>query len=762
MPQPARWTGQDSSSESPLTVTQLEGVTIILVSRVPPHLQGEALHVYLAQRLSHGRLTRSQALALIRGGKVPDLLDVENPGSGSVQVGLRERQYLLLSGEVSFGRPVLPVRIGFICHSDGANLRTLPADQPGSRCLTTAPLPPGTRVVVVGSASPFPGWDFVTTVVADHVLRGYVQHFRITTDLPEPMATLYRVRPHDRLEPIAARIYHQAIQPGRDLRFYENVILHVNQSAGRIGVRRVQGDVQLVAGRCIWLVSAAYANQLQGIVPSGSFSGGMLAKAREVARHLEDLLESVRRTPEFFMGIAGEYADAILENLPEIIGIILAFIAAEALSAFLAATPTGVGQLAAAVIQLGLAAFAAEGAVTAGAEALRHASDWITLAWRADGDEAQIGEACKSFCRMLVSLALAALAVAGMKTNLGRGLKLAEGVKFTPPSLAVMQLAGGGGTVVVFNSGIHATAAASVPINPLTGVAAGAAKNARVEAEPPTQKLTKKALSDAEIEKLLEKLPNWEEIKHFVGRRIPKAGTPEFEALKVKLKQAGYQLEVMQEGTQPFRLKRLPGRAQGDELAALTVTDEGIVVLKVGGSSRISVYSRCRRNYLEWVKQKHGAAARDAAEIRIASGYQLHHLVPDEIAQTHALVKEALKRLDDYTIDRGPNVLDMPATKNDGQLIVHLGSHPKYSKFVSSKLDNAQRELTRHGRVSLEDIKPADIDSALKRIEEELRKAIETGNLPQEVLKELLEDGIPVGKKLAMLEIRPQGGVLTA
>ena len=60
-----------------------------------------------------------------------------------------------------------------------------------------------------------------------------MQTLRITTQLPEPAATLYQVRPGDRLEPIAARIYRQAIQPGRDLRFYENVIHHVNVKSGR-------------------------------------------------------------------------------------------------------------------------------------------------------------------------------------------------------------------------------------------------------------------------------------------------------------------------------------------------------------------------------------------------------------------------------------------------------------------------------------------------------------------------------------------------
>ena len=151
----------------------------------------------------------------------------------------------------------MTVQLGFIDHRDGANIRTLPAEVPGSKCLTPVPLPPGTRVTVIHAHPQKPDWSYVATVAAEQLLRGYVQGLRITTQLPEPAATLYPIRKGDALEPIAARIYRRAIEPGRDLRFYENVILHVNQQHRRSGVRRVDGDIQLVAGERIWLVSVA-------------------------------------------------------------------------------------------------------------------------------------------------------------------------------------------------------------------------------------------------------------------------------------------------------------------------------------------------------------------------------------------------------------------------------------------------------------------------------------------------------------------------
>jgi hypothetical protein len=62
-------------------------------------------------------------------------------------------------------------------------------------------------------------WHYVTGVAGETLVSGYVQHFRIATDLPEPLATLHAIASGDRLEPIAARIYAREVIPGRDLRF---------------------------------------------------------------------------------------------------------------------------------------------------------------------------------------------------------------------------------------------------------------------------------------------------------------------------------------------------------------------------------------------------------------------------------------------------------------------------------------------------------------------------------------------------------------
>jgi hypothetical protein len=101
-----------------------------------------------------------------------------------------------------------------------------------------------------------------------------------------------------------------------------------------------------------------------------------------------------------------------------------------------------VGQIAAVLIQLAPAAFGATGMVEAGIEALKHASQWLTLAWSAKGQDAQIAAATREFLHMLVSVAMAALAYTGAKANLGKAVKIANTL---PPAGLVPAVAGVGG-----------------------------------------------------------------------------------------------------------------------------------------------------------------------------------------------------------------------------------------------------------------------------------------------------------------------------
>ncbi|RKG53521.1 hypothetical protein D7X30_31690 [Corallococcus sp. AB011P] len=411
---------------------------------------------------------------------------------------------------------------------------------------------------------------------------------------------------------------------------------------------------------------------------------------------------------------------------------------------------------------MGLAAFGAHGLIEAGGEALKHAQLWLTQAWEANGSPEKLKEASKSFLRMLVSIAMAALALMGVKTNAGRGLKLMTSVRITPPRIYMMAAAGPGGAyagVPVFQPGsITAAPAIPIPFNPWgsgTPLLSKAVQEGGTSKPDPEPTLTERTLGDAELEKLLEKLPNWDKLKDFVGRRIPQEGTPEFNVFKRELQAAGYRLEKLNTGSQPYRLRRPDGRSLGDEYGALTVIEDGLVVLKVGkGTPRLSVFTRYRKNYLDWVEKTQGPAARAAAEVRLSAGHPMHHLIPDAVAQTHPLIRMAMERLKGYTIDRGSNILDMHSGLNVEGRLIHSGSHPRYSEFVSARLEAAWNRLRTKGAPS--SWTPKLIEEALFKVEHELRQAIQSGSLKEPVIKMFQEQRggrVLTGKKLALLEL---------
>ena len=324
-------------------------------------------------------------------------------------------------------------KTGCVDNSDGAPLYSRPAEV-GGVLVRDDRLPPGARVFVSGTAMHHPHWWYVTADVNGTMVRGYVQDFRINTELPEPLAELRQLNGGEKPEDFAVEKFGGAVTDGHDLRYYENVLLYVNR--GRKGIQGTYQDpgllgggsnnIQLYAGHRIWLVSAAYAKTLQSIVPSGSLTGGAVAKAKRFAAHLEDILHSVTESPHHFQEVAGEFAQAIRDHMPAIVGITATFVMAEAGSMFLAATPTGVGQAAAAVIQLALSAFGAAGMVEAGIEALKHATAWLTMAWTAHGRADVVSEASREFVRMLVAIAIAALNRAGAKANYRNALRIAN------------------------------------------------------------------------------------------------------------------------------------------------------------------------------------------------------------------------------------------------------------------------------------------------------------------------------------------------
>jgi hypothetical protein len=356
---------------------------------------------------------------------------------------------------------------GFIDNSKGAPIYNTPAEA-GGELVRDAPLPPAARVFASGTHPRLKHWWYVTAFLEGTMLRGYVEDFRVNTQLPEPFAELRQLEGGETPEGLAKEKFSTAVRDGHDLRYYENVLLYVNR--GRDGISGTFQDpgvlgggsnnIKLIAGHRIWLVSPEYAKALESVVPSGSLTGGGVAKVKRFAGHLQDILQSVTESRNHFGEVAGEFAQAIRDHLPAIVGITAGFLTLEAGSMFLAAAPTGVSQAAAAVIQLALSAFGAAGMVEGVVEAMKHGAAWLTIAWTAHGKPELIAEASKEFLRMLVAVAVAALAYVGAKGNYKNALKIAN--KMPTGGLPAFATAGGA-------PGGGAQAGAGVAIGPSVG-----------------------------------------------------------------------------------------------------------------------------------------------------------------------------------------------------------------------------------------------------------------------------------------------------
>lgn len=91
-------------------------------------------------------------------------------------------------------------------------------------------------------------------------------------------------------------------------------------------------------------------------------------------------------------------------------------------------------------------------------------------------------------------------------------------------------------------------------------------------------------------------------------------------------------------------------------------------------------------------------------------------MIPDNAAQSHPLVREALQRLNGYTVDRGSNMYAMPTKQVPGNPYGHLGSHPIYDAWAIQKLDRVLAELTQERALPLKQVGADAIDGALRKV----------------------------------------------
>jgi hypothetical protein len=136
-------------------------------------------------------------------------------------------------------------KAGFIDNSKGALIYNKPTEAGGER-VRDAPLPPAARVFVSGTHPRWKHWWYITAYLEQAMVRGYVEDFRVTTDLPEPLAELHHLVGGETAEGLAKEKFGGAVTDGHDLRYYENVLLYVNR--GRAGVTGTYQDPGVLGG----------------------------------------------------------------------------------------------------------------------------------------------------------------------------------------------------------------------------------------------------------------------------------------------------------------------------------------------------------------------------------------------------------------------------------------------------------------------------------------------------------------------------------
>lgn len=142
---------------------------------------------------------------------------------------------------------------------------------------------------------------------------------------PDPGAFLYRITANERAHELARRVYGGGnIETGQDQRFFTNVLKYLNDRANRETgfktVRKTVGagpvawekeDVELVAGRQIWIPSLAMAQSLKGTVSAGSTARDVAEKAKGWAKKAASIplfiagliVGAIESIKDFFVGI---------------------------------------------------------------------------------------------------------------------------------------------------------------------------------------------------------------------------------------------------------------------------------------------------------------------------------------------------------------------------------------------------------------------------------------------------------------------------
>ncbi|BAZ29537.1 OmpA/MotB domain-containing protein [Cylindrospermum sp. NIES-4074] len=210
--------------------------------------------------------------------------DLESPktgGSNAVQRAQLQTNNPLIQKQSKDPRPQGKSvgKSGVAFYEAGLELYNQPSKAHGSTIIRKIPI--GTKLFIDKELSG--GWYHIALSSGEY---GYVDATKVNTRLPDPGAQLYKVQDGQKVIGIAERYYKQFVQPGRDLRFYVNVLEEVNRQGGGIyrPLNTSWKDTQAKAGIHIWIPSAAFANTFDGKLSSGSSVRDALKQAGNVAK----------------------------------------------------------------------------------------------------------------------------------------------------------------------------------------------------------------------------------------------------------------------------------------------------------------------------------------------------------------------------------------------------------------------------------------------------------------------------------------------
>lgn len=115
---------------------------------------------------------------------------------------------------------------------------------------------------------------------------------------------------------------------------------------------------------------------------------------------------------------------------------------------------------------------------------------------------------------------------------------------------------------------------------------------------------------------------------------------------------------------------------------------------------------------------------RDAANA--APGEEVNHIIPDNLVRHHPLMARA--REFGFDLDAPENLLAMPRDPEPGR-VAHHGDHKHYDAQVYKELQRAQRRL-KNRFDSLDAAPPQDVLREVRRVQDDMRKRLESGDVP--------------------------------